>query len=913
MGVSLKVMHKTMSKKKIAIAYCIENIKIADEIEKQLGRAKYQFDHFYCKRSTSEASLSDQLLNQTSPILLIISDNFLKSAQCMANGLRLLQEKGDRLLPIIVDGTDNDENTGEAIQVATNFERVSDIIQYINYWQDQYLDLRRQKRQLSDLDESKFSAHLKVMREISSEVGEYLRNLRNLNYARIEEFQANHYERFFRFASDQSGWESYKIAIASLPIDPVPTPSEPDPQPEPTQSSIAEVPVEPIIDLRQEDEPIPTPPIEDNSFMEPEQPTQDQEEEAPLVDLSDIPGYDILKDKEAEIEQPVELTDLLDQDDLSEPVQETPAQEEDPADSILHNLFDEEEEEGQAEEELPSIDNEEPMEPTEEPQVVQEPIPVAPSVAIQDTIRQGIELMENAQTDEAIALIQGAVEQNPESISLRYHLALFLAQQAGNIPHAIEQLDHVLDKDASNPDALYLRGELAEAQQDYQNAKTYFDRLASLKPDYPNIYYRLGLISAHHLENEKQIAIDYFKEAIGHDAENADAYYQYAALLSEYLKKPKKAVKFFKQALELQPHHPFANYDLAILYHQMDEYEKAKKAYLKATEINPEVHTEENDYAFGVKVKEEEPTVATASVGETAIQELREDIHRLELLLKAQETEKAPCHAAEEPPKRELKEVVLITGATAGIGKATARIFAEEGYRLILTGRRAERLEELKNELEENHHTEVETLVFDVRNIEAAQEALDKLEGPWRDIEILINNAGKAKGLAPIHEGELNHWEEMIDTNIKGLLYMTRLVAPGMVERRKGHIINVCSIAGKEVYPNGAVYCATKHAVDALTAGMRMDLFKHNIKVSQVSPAHVEETEFAAVRFDGDTERAKIYNDFNPLTSNDVGRSIYFITTQPDYVNIQDIVLSGNQQASAMLIDRSGRMNNDAE
>jgi NADP-dependent 3-hydroxy acid dehydrogenase YdfG len=198
-------------------------------------------------------------------------------------------------------------------------------------------------------------------------------------------------------------------------------------------------------------------------------------------------------------------------------------------------------------------------------------------------------------------------------------------------------------------------------------------------------------------------------------------------------------------------------------------------------------------------------------------------------------------------------------------------------------------------------------LPFDVRDPGSVQAALANLPESWQNIDILINNAGLAKGLAPIQEGSLDHWEQMIDTNIKGLLYVTRAVAPGMVARRRGHIVNIGSSAGKEVYAKGNVYCATKFAVEALTRAIRLDLHAHNIRVSQVSPGHVEETEFAITRFDGDAERARIYNDFQPLKSSDVAEAIYWMATRPPHVNIQDIVMFGTQQASATVIDRSGR------
>ena len=258
-----------------------------------------------------------------------------------------------------------------------------------------------------------------------------------------------------------------------------------------------------------------------------------------------------------------------------------------------------------------------------------------------------------------------------------------------------------------------------------------------------------------------------------------------------------------------------------------------------------------------------------------------------------------------EAPREVL--TVLITGASSGIGRASAEIFARNGHRVILAGRRVEKLSGLKTQLEDRFRAEALVLPLDVRDQPAVAQVLEHLPENWKNIDILLNNAGLAKGLSPIHEGDLQHWETMIDTNIKGLLYMTRAIAPGMVARKRGHIINISSSAGKEVYANGNVYCATKFAVEALTRSMRIDLHTHNIRVSQVSPGHVEETEFAITRFDGDAERAKIYEDFQPLRASDVAESIYFIATRPPHVNIQDIWMFGTQQAAATIVNRSGR------
>ncbi len=255
-----------------------------------------------------------------------------------------------------------------------------------------------------------------------------------------------------------------------------------------------------------------------------------------------------------------------------------------------------------------------------------------------------------------------------------------------------------------------------------------------------------------------------------------------------------------------------------------------------------------------------------------------------------------------------MNKIICITGASSGIGKATAEVFAREKCRLILTARRREKLNLWAEQLIQKFGIEVLPLYFDVRNEQECAEAIGTLPDNWRNIDVLVNNAGLALGLDYIHEGNTSHWDTMIDTNIKGLLYMTRLISQIMVERGKGHIINVCSTAGKEVYPKGNVYCATKFAVNALTSAIRQDLLSFKIKVSQVAPGHVEDTEFALNRFGGDPVRAKIYQDFNPLKAADVAEAILFIATRPAHVNILDIVMTSSQQASANLIDRSGRI-----
>jgi len=249
------------------------------------------------------------------------------------------------------------------------------------------------------------------------------------------------------------------------------------------------------------------------------------------------------------------------------------------------------------------------------------------------------------------------------------------------------------------------------------------------------------------------------------------------------------------------------------------------------------------------------------------------------------------------------QRIVLITGATSGIGEATARLLAAKQFKLILCGRRKERLQRLAEELKTQ--TEVTTLSFEVRNQKDVAASIESLPSEWKQIDVLINNAGNAHGLDPIQTGSVDDWDAMMDINVKGLLYVTKAVLPVMVNRNLGHIINIGSIAGKEVYGNGNVYCASKFAVDALTKGMRIDLNAHSIKVTAIHPGLVE-TEFSLVRFKGDEERSKnVYKGFDPLVGNDIADLILFALTRPPHVVIADLVVLPTAQASATVVKKS--------
>ena len=255
-------------------------------------------------------------------------------------------------------------------------------------------------------------------------------------------------------------------------------------------------------------------------------------------------------------------------------------------------------------------------------------------------------------------------------------------------------------------------------------------------------------------------------------------------------------------------------------------------------------------------------------------------------------------------PFNRMSKIALITGATSGIGEACAKLLGEQGYDLILTGRRTERLVSLKKEISETSDIRIELLTFDVRNKGEAENSLHALPEEWRAVDVLINNAGLSLGLDPIHEGNTSDWETMIDTNIKGLLYVSRVVSNWMVKRQQGHIINLGSIAGKETYQNGNVYCATKHAVDSLNKAMRIDLLPYGIRVTGIHPGAVE-TEFSEVRFKGNSERAKkVYEGFEPLKAADIAETIWFAISRPAHVTINDLIIMPTAQASTSHLER---------
>lgn len=840
---------------KLLLAYCKENEISAHEIERELKPVGFAFEHLVCQTTEDYLAFNQSMQEQSLPVLLLVSDNYLKSLPAMYQALPTVQGmiSAGKLQPIVVDGYYLGDEDHAFERVPTQFDRIGQIIKYMNYWQEEYLNLRQRNKDNQGEQKARIEKQLKITRGVSTQIGEFLRYLRETEYWEYQLLKENHFQPIFKIFGNEVAYQEYVTQFAAkselshasnipspagIELDPVPqlvvVEEEPEEEP-PMAAPEAEVPEVPGVDLldstpapQESSIPVSTELDEEQSIVVPDPVVSLPEEELPMEEGEIKLGINLQDDLEEMIEEVAEEEALL-QGNAEE---DAPQEEKQNSYDILQSIFEEDEEE---EQEMMQGDQNEDIEKDNQPD------------------NEMIPAKENINTD------------------------------------AIEQLKSLAQE--------------AESRNDLLLAKSYYEKINSLYPGLEEINYKLGILTISCFNNQDKLAAKYLKKALKINPENNQARYQLGIILAERLDKPKKAIKQFLQTLDQQPDHPFANYDLALLHHRLGDLETAKDYYEQAFHLNPELKTAENDLAFNFQESEE-----VANEKKALHESLYPELHLMDELVEEEVTEEI---IEEIPAPRQEKtpgpKTVLITGATSGIGLATARLFAQHGYRLILTGRREERLQALQEKLKEEFQSPSLPLTFDVRNRTATLAALEQLTGEWGQIDILINNAGLAKGFAPIHEGNIDDWETMIDTNVKGLLYMTRAIAPKMVQQRKGHIINVASTAGKEVYPNGNVYCASKFAVDALTKSMRLDLHKHQIRVSQVAPGHVEETEFALVRFDGDADRAKIYEDFQPLTSRDVAETIYFIATRPPHVNIQDVLMMGTQQASSNHIDRSGR------
>ena len=880
----------------VTIAYCVENESVAEKIATQLALRNHIVKFSSVRTNGAPYVSFAQKFEATSDkIIFLISDNFLKSEPCVADAFGLFQSLHARqqLLAIICDGEYMED--GQPKIVTTQLLKIKNVIGYMSFWQDKYLDLRKKKREYNesgDVGEKLLDQQIDQVRSISGEISEFLYFVRDLNSPTLDEIAANNYSTLFEKLNlpdtkisdiDEPGKEekgegkeiknTFLLDIEqaesldenlTFRSDETPETSllnknEIAPQLEQTPETavaapVGEAPKKPAAD--------PQLPLLEQLLNREQQAASYDKSFMDALFAADDEGLDKYLDEEVLPESKSEASEnIFDNDDFPETIEL--------ADNQLIN-----DGETKKEEILTANTSKSYFTTAEQDALKLEAKAAIPSF-------ESLIFSEKAPTDAAKKAEKKAEKKEFSEADLRYEAAYQAVTVAHDPDSANTQLLEILTIDKYHTKSLFLLGELSEVSKRYAEAKSYYEKVAFLEPKFPNIFYKLGCLTAFKMRGKKKQAAKYFKKAMKRNKKNADAAYQYAIICYEEFGAYKKADKYFKRTLYINPFHPFANYDLALMYHELGEKPLAAKYYKEASEVNNELRTAQNDRAFNVENSESQIPTGLKHTG--FLPELS-DNQAIEI------------------------KTVLITGATSGIGRATAAYFAQHHHRLILTGRRADRLEAIEQEFKEKYpRAAVKTLVFDVRNVADIQQSIHSLPEEWAEIDVLLNNAGLAKGLSFIHEGNLEHWDQMIDTNIKGLLYMTRLIAPKMVARGRGHIINICSTAGKEVYPKGNVYSATKFAVDSLTKSMRLDLHEHNIRVSQVSPGHVEETEFASVRFDGDAEKADIYKDFKPLKAADVAETIYFIANRPTHVNIQDVLMMSTQQASATQVNRSGR------
>jgi NADP-dependent 3-hydroxy acid dehydrogenase YdfG/Tfp pilus assembly protein PilF len=1024
------------------LLYCADNQDIAQKFSYDLSTVGANFTHFV---PDEKKSISD-LRNYREPIIALVSDNFLKNENCIRNAFSTLQDliKNGQMMTIVTEGKAYLPD-GTAMHVPTQFERVSNVIKYMNHWQEEYLEARKKHHNHQISDQA-----LNDTREISNQIGDIIRLFRESNYQYFENVVAKNYLTFCQMSGlpQPSVMSDYRSTAAPATVTPIATiiaAKEEGVAPiteivatsdiadnqditvaasdnlttneavipvieeivavekidiidEEEITAVEEAAAE-IVTLSTENEIVIEEKIEEVIEVTDEKqtistvitPTEDETIEELLAN---IPGIGLLQnremltrttdeskakeieeddffeetkttvsgsninqildevleeeDNEAEQEEKINLHDDDDEDedmDLSL-IYEDEEDEDEKDDAVLiplENIFDEDAPSSNSDdddfEDIIS-GNVEATPATDafleklDPEIAAIQAENKANNEINHEIENTDNILESMKEEDAseVAMLdtmRNEINADPDNSRMRLRYAVALAQLQNNWQEASRQVTIVLEKEPHNADAYYLLGEMAEINRDAMMATNYFEKVATINPEYPNIHYKLAEINASFPNVDVKKTKKYFKNAIALDENNADLLYAYASFLDEKADKKEKAIKYYKKSLQLDAQHPFANYDIATAYFSLNEPYEANDFYQRAIAINPELKTVENDEVFTIK------PILSADRAEEAINTgvTDNEVQQFDDLIDNSIASEMPNQSIETPtineeiatavnalPVLELEQsnqktlpnpdnkIILITGATAGIGKATAELLAKEGFNLILTGRRADRLTAIADRFNEQYDGTTTTLVFDIQKYEETEKAIQSLDNQWCNVDVLLNNAGLGLGLSPIHEGDLAQWDTMIDTNIKGLLYMTRLIAPRMVENQSGHIINLCSTAGKEAYPNGNVYCATKFAVDALTKSMRIDLHKHNIRVSQVAPGAVEETEFSLVRFEGDAARAdKVYENFQALRASDVAEVIHFIITRPSHVNIQDVLLMGTQQANASIIDRSGR------
>ncbi len=912
----------------INIIYCTDNQAAVNNVISDFRRCEINFLPVHGE----DEVLVRETLKGDGQSILLITDNFLKNEDCMASAYRNYHHalKHKNLLCIVADGFVV-ENDGHIARVSTRIEHVSQIMQYLNFWQEKYLSV---KKQFSS-GEVNETSHARI-KSISTDMGAFLQLLRDSGFYYFENLKTRNYqqfchllgilqppvvgyassedtataEEFFSSQTEQASTgesslsEQNRVELVSQDYFPDSfdaefTPKENDifgefkVEPEKTRTGFTPHANE----------------IDEDDFFELQHGVKVQGSNIDeIVDeiLSEEEAEERVQNSEPGPETdyfPADDQDVVEMDDLflgqSTETKSSPATKDKFAtDEIFKD--------GGAKTNKPVVEWTAQKSEGADPESLDFRIKTMPFVTHFESKNNIASMDDNQKIKDELQQI--------------YSLA-----KSGNLDAAAMKLETLLNSNPDSADVHFLSAEVAELQRNYLKARHHYEKVAALAPFFPKVYHKLSWLCMNHFQAEKKVVKSYFKQAMALDDNNPMLLYAYAEFLNDH-GDTLKAIKYFKKVLAADPAHPFANYDLALIYHKAGDYALANRYYIEACENNDELSTPENDKAFtnysilNVERAGEAINLHSIDDGEK-MKPINKNEPDSELLAAdneladriAVDSEGSAYSSKMSASVNKFKpvsgaKIVLVTGASSGIGRATAEVFAKNGYNLILTARRQDRLVELQNYFHKHYSGGCIILDFDIRDFNSIEMTFQNLDKDWRTIDILVNNAGLAIGMDPIHEGNPSQWDTMIDTNIKGLLYITRVISPGMVERRSGHIINLCSTAGKEAYPNGNVYSATKFAVESLTRNMRIDLHKYGIRVGQVSPGAVEETEFSQVRFLGDKDKAaKIYEGFIPLKASDVADVVYYMASAPAHVNIQDVLVMGTQQASATIIDRSGR------
>ncbi len=682
----------------LLIAYCIDNEQLVLDISQHIKKTDISFQLSPCDATGFQHGLLDALDKQDSKVMIIITDNFLKSKKCMYQALNALirLDTQQQLIPIIADGVGVNPHTNKLDIVPTYIEKVSNVIQYMNYWQDYFFELKEQKKHIDSTQLATYESELKVVRSISAEVGEFLKYLRTAQHYYYKNLSENHFKNFYELLGKTEYYSPTNDSI-SQPL---------------AEETKTEVPVTNLQQYFDEDY------ADDEAFEE---------------DLIDEDALMLSKDLENDFEEDLEnqIIDNEYEDDLR--IQAA-------------NFDSDDDEEDVQEDEETIIYYPKKAEVNDLPELT---INLEKEKAILNNVE---ELVINNDTENALhALLDGLIVL-PASIKLRYLYAKLLTYEKKNFDAAEWQLKLLLSYHPDFAPAYETLGYINEQLGNNERTLHYYEKFASYDPELQSseFYTKLANLS----QKQENIVFDkianYLRIAIQKDPHNYEALYQYALLLNEQKHEPFKAIDYLKKTLLVKPNHPKANFDLAQIYYELGYRRKAAYYYDRATIINPILKTADNDKQF--RIHPEEPIVAEAPTPENT--------NAIKTVVKENTI---------TPSSTDTQLTVLISGATSGIGKATAALFAQHGHRIIITGRSESKLQKVRQAIFEATDNDVQILPFDVRYFSASKNAIEALPDDWKQIDVLINNAGLAKGLAPIHEGNIEHWDLMIDTNIKGL------------------------------------------------------------------------------------------------------------------------------------------------